>query len=519
MAVPHLPTPLFKGILGKIEGFFQILFQVFWRDLQYYGEVIANGLAGGFKKSIGTEKPGFLDYMSRGLVEQGLLEEGDVAKMQETLGATGIYTNLFVLANIIILIFKSIFLKSDILSSGYIQKLNDTFKPALPGINEIIRAGFVAPEKNEQIRSIAHRYGLKDEDIDLLYLSNYAVYPIELVKVLSLRGFLDEQKTYEAMRELGFTDTRTENIIKTWQVLPGPQDLFWMVAKEAFEEDIIKHIGLDDEFPAAQVEFLTKQGVSEEWARKYWYAHWDTPSIGQGFEMIHRGVVNFSELDMLFRNAEIPPFWRDKLTKIAYRPLTRVDIRRIRAANVIDVEDLYKGYLDLGYNPENAAIMTEWTEIYNQDENKTLAKSQVMGAYEKRAITEEYARELLKELRYTADQITFMIVMADYKDDLDIQDELIANIKDRYLVNLDSKTATQTKLNKLNLPGRRIDALLARWETLVYKSRKLPSKDDLKKFYFAKIIDADTFQIELERLGYSFRSAKMYVDLAKKGKK
>ena len=81
-----------------------------------------------------------------------------------------------------------------------------------------------------------------------------------------------------------------------------------MVAKEAFEPDIYTTLGLDEEFPSEQVKWLEDQGISEEWARKYWIAHWDQPSIGQGFEMLHRGVIGPATLDMLFRAIEIPSF-------------------------------------------------------------------------------------------------------------------------------------------------------------------------------------------------------------------
>ncbi|GAH79863.1 unnamed protein product, partial [marine sediment metagenome] len=72
-----------------------------------------------------------------------------------------------------------------------------------------------------------------------------------------------------------------------------------------------------------------KKGLSKEWSERYWAAHWNLPSPQQGFEMLHRGVINVSELNMLLRALDVMPFWRDKLTAIAFRRLTRVDIRRM----------------------------------------------------------------------------------------------------------------------------------------------------------------------------------------------
>ncbi|GAH93918.1 unnamed protein product, partial [marine sediment metagenome] len=44
--------------------------------------------------------------------------------------------------------------------------------------------------------------------------------------------------------------------------------------------------------------------------------HWSLPSPSQGFEMLHRGVIDEAELNMLLRALDIMPFWREKLTKV-----------------------------------------------------------------------------------------------------------------------------------------------------------------------------------------------------------
>ncbi|GAG82311.1 unnamed protein product [marine sediment metagenome] len=89
---------------------------------------------------------------------------------------------------------------------------------------------------------------------------------------------------------------------------------------------MIEHYGYADEFPEDQVKWLKMQGLSKEWALKFWYAHWDTPSIQHGFEMFHRQhpddptkkIIDRKELDDLFRTIEIPPFWREKLTQVCF---------------------------------------------------------------------------------------------------------------------------------------------------------------------------------------------------------
>ncbi|GAG78096.1 unnamed protein product, partial [marine sediment metagenome] len=85
------------------------------------------------------------------------------------------------------------------------------------------------------------------------------------------------------------------------------------------------------------------------------------PSPQQGFDMLHRGVISDDELNMLLRALDVMPFWRDKLTQIAFRPLTRVDVRRMYKQGVLTETEVYESYLIAGYNEQNAERMAEFT--------------------------------------------------------------------------------------------------------------------------------------------------------------
>ncbi|GAJ15978.1 unnamed protein product, partial [marine sediment metagenome] len=173
-------------------------------------------------------------------------------------------------------------------SSDIRRKLNTEYNPEDAAPSSLIPAAFIAPEKTTEIRQIIRNQGFSEEQIDLMFLSMYRMYDENVVRNLYLRGVLSEEGLYERMRELGYTDTRIKEMVQGWPVIPNVADLFHLVAKEAFEPDMIEHYGYADEFPEDQVKWLKMQGLSREWALKFWYAHWDTPSIQHGFEMLHR---------------------------------------------------------------------------------------------------------------------------------------------------------------------------------------------------------------------------------------
>ena len=218
------------------------------------------------------------------------------------------------------------------------QGVAKMMRPQLPYVSEVIGAAFIAPEKTGEVREILARSGYSEEAIDLLFISKYRVYEEFQVQQLWLRKEINDAKMYERMRELGYTDTRIGELVKLWTIIPQVQDILTMVAHEAFEPDAVAQMGLEDEFPSEQAEWLTKQGLSPFWQMKYWAAHWDQPSIQMGFEMLHRGVIDRATLDMLFRTVELPPYWREKLVQIAYQPYTRVDVRRMFDMGVLGEE-------------------------------------------------------------------------------------------------------------------------------------------------------------------------------------
>jgi len=396
------------------------------------------------------------------------------------------------------------------------------YTPERPGPETLVTASFIAPEKTQEARNKMREQGFDDNDIDLFFLSRYRLYDEGNIRVLWLRGVLSDDEMYMRMRELGYTDTRTKEVIQGWSIIPGPTDLFHLVAKEAFEPDMIERMGYGDEFPAAQVEWLKKQGVSEEWAKKYWYAHWETPSIQMGYEMLHRedpdrpgqSIINKSELDMLYRTVEIPPYWRDKLTKIAYAPYTRVDVRRMHDMGVLTDRELIQSYKDLGYDQDHAEKMADFTIRYNKQGDKELTKSQILNGYKEKILNREDAKELLIDIEYPEAMAEYFILLEDYKEAKELQDDVIANIKDRYQNNFSDEFETRSRLNTLNLTGERTAVLMDKWKIKKLIDVKLPSKSDLDKFLAAKIITLDTYRIEMDRLGYNFKYIEWYEKLS-----
>lgn len=378
-------------------------------------------------------------------------------------------------------------------------------------VENLVRSMIIDPKRSNENRAELKRHGFSDDQIDNIILSHYQMLDVDTVKTNYLRGNISEDLMYERLRELGLTDTRIQEIVKTWRVIPGAGDLLTMYAKEAFEPDIYKKIGLDAEFPTEGVPFFEAQGIDVEWVKRYWYAHWAQPSIGQGFEMLHRGVIDTDILDLLFRAVEIPPFWRDKLTKIAYQPLTRVDVRRMHALGVITTDKLIQSYLNIGYNADDALAMANFTIQYNTGNDSSVTRSTILSTFEEGLISRQEALDMLLAQDYDEDTAEFYLTRAEYDRDKALTDAYIDAIKERFLLNIINETELRDALNKINMQGEMIELYIDAWKLDSYKYAALPSKSDLEAFLTAGIITESQYRTVMTRLGYESTHISWYL--------
>ncbi|KKL86652.1 hypothetical protein LCGC14_1942610, partial [marine sediment metagenome] len=237
------------------------------------------------------------DRFTNELVSKGLVDQDTADRIKPLSGYPFPWGNI--LPMLAILQTKMTDLKS-VMEIYSLDRQYDAMAQTTPHpapVDALVAAMIIDPGRATENRAQLKKHGFSDLQIDNIILAHYRTVDEGTLRTQFLRGIITESRLYERMRELGYTDERTGEIVQTWVMLPGPGDLFMMVAKEAFEPDIYTTLGLDQEFPSDQVKWLKQQGISQAWAEKYWIAHWDQPSILQGFEMLHRGVIDNSTLD------------------------------------------------------------------------------------------------------------------------------------------------------------------------------------------------------------------------------
>jgi len=383
------------------------------------------------------------------------------------------------------------------------QTMMRKYRPLAANPAGVMGARALDPDIDKKIWDVLARNGYSNSDIELMFAATYQRIPLNILRDIYYREGKPVAWLDHRLEELGFTPERREEIKPTFPAIPGIQDLVMMQAKEAFEPALIAKYGLGAEEPTDIYEWTRKLGLSDEWTQKYWSSHWQHPSFNQVMEMLWRTDLTLDDVWDWYKLVEIPPFWRDYLTKIAYHPYTRVDVRRMHKEGVIGDEGLIKAMTDIGYDQEHAEKMAEFYKKYNTGAEKELSRADIEKAYEDRDLSWSESLELLVSIGYDSELASFYLRRVDLEMQRAVRLERISLTKEKFLSSLITESQARNELVSYGVEIVRINELIERWLIRIIKNAKLPSKTDLDKFVRSKVIDQDGYTVEMMKLGYS----------------
>lgn len=321
--------------------------------------------------------------------------------------------------------------------------------------------------------------------------------PIADLIAWAWRVHQDPEVVREELTKRGFEDEDTDRYMELAKRLPGAGDLVTFALREVWRDDIRPEL-LSPDAPELYYELMQKLGFERERAEDYWAAHWRLPSTGQGFEMFWR-LPEFTEehLRALLTRLDIMPAYHDQLIKIAYSPITRVDVRRMHATGQITDAELLTRYTDIGFSPADAAEMAEFTIRYNAETETSYTKTEILKGYKLGMIDAALAVALFEEMGRSREYAFYVLALEDYKRDLDILEQRIDIIEDRFVAHEIDTTTARGRLTQLNLTGVHIDRLLEEWGIRRRAKIALPTRANIEEFYKDGILDEPRARLEL----------------------
>ena len=512
-AIGEIPS-ISGQIIAHIMKVSQIMAEFFWEQaLQFAKPIVSQILTTLDNQFLKISEEGFNKTVER-IGESFNLDRQSVEALK---GFYQVIEGSGTIPSILVIVFglMQLLTITNQANTGKIQQAIHADKrpfPADPG--STMRAAFLDPELSKRVWDLCRRNGLEDGDIELMFAAMYTLQDPGLIREIYFRKNPGKAWAENRLSEHGMTPERIKETMSVWPTIPSVQDILYLMGREAFEPDQIARFGLGADQPKDLVSILQLKGLDADWASKYWAAHWQQPALGNVFEMLHREQVNEDDIDEFFKVVETPPFWRERLKNIAYKVLTRVDVRRIHKMGVISDEQLIKNYMHQGYSRENAEIMSEFTVEYNESDQRALTKADILKAYEDRDLSFKQALVMLVEIGYREAAAGFYLSRVDLEMERAVRLEQIDLIKDKFLSNLSSEADTRNQLTAAGVVQKRINELLDRWKIIRIKNAKLPSKTDVDKMLKHGIINEAEYRKQMLILGYSEDYIEWFYQLA-----
>ena len=379
------------------------------------------------------------------------------------------------------------------------------------------------PDKASLIESDLKDQGWSEERSELLKDVASTRLVEDLLVILRLREIITKDQYAQRMYTLGYEAKEAEDYFTAKQVYPGISDLIRMGVKEAFTPEIAQRFGQYQDLPPELVTRAKQIGLSEEYVKAYWAAHWDLPSAQMGFDMLHRGIIGQDDLKLLLRALDVMPYWRDKLIQLAYTPFTRVDVRRMYNLGILSRDQVNQSYLDIGYSEEKAEQLTLFTIKLNSDTatapDKALTKAEVVSLYKTRVLPRADAEARLEDLGYTSDDIVLILDAATTSADSSVKDLTLSQVKQLYQLGLRTKLEVTGFLSAMHYTADAIAGLYALWDWEQPAATRLPTRTDFDNFIAAGLIDLQDWSDGYTALGYDMKYQELYYAyLVSKGK-
>lgn len=385
------------------------------------------------------------------------------------------------------------------------QLVNADIRPQLVGVDTAVSYLLKQRPDAAAALDILNRWGLPaEQQAMLLDASEQLPSLVELMTMVN-REIITPELAVEFLTRQGVTPENAVDLLELRYFQPSPQDIVSLAGREAYEEDAIERFKLDQDMPAKMFEEARKAGLRDDTMRQFWVAHWQNPSLIQVFQMIHRGVTkvdgrpfDLDDLDVYYRLADVNPFFGDLLRQIAFITPGRVDIRRMLSRNIIDRDKAKQMYQWLGYDDDNAEILTQFAEEEQRTFGKELSRTQLEKLYKQGVIDAIELADDFVDIGYDAEEAQFLIHLLD----VEIEEEQWSSFIDRaeyeFKGGVTDRIQAEHFLTNVGVTTERIGQLLQRWINERITERTLPTKTDLLKWFDNDIISEAAFRREMK---------------------
>ena len=390
------------------------------------------------------------------------------------------------------------------------------FPNKLPAITELAMMYFREAITLNEYYDKARQEGFDQTEADNYITISYQMLAAYDYITLWRREKISVQELDTNLFKLGMSIDDVKNIKIATEYFPNPQDLIRFAVREVYTPSIAKDFGIFNELPPEFVSEAKKIGISPEQAKNHWGAHWVLPSINMGFEMLHRRIIDEGTVSNLLKALDIMPYWRDLLIQLSYNPLTRVDVRRMYRTGTLDEEEVHSAFLDIGYSPENADRLLDFTMKFENEDRLGLSRAAIIKAYKNDIISDTELKTNLETLGYSESTVNFWVSMSAFDKEMNELKTIEKTLKAQYLAGHIDIDDVRNALTKYDIPATYLQSVVTRIELSYNEKLAEASKADLVAWLKGGVVAVDYFTIRMEQLGYAKLDINLYIQASGK---
>ena len=287
--------------------------------------------------------------------------------------------------------------------------------------------------------------------------------------------------------------------------LPGPSDLVRFAVREVWDEETVRRLGYDEEFPAPFNAWMRYWGQdwgrelalpdgtripNVPWPKAYWRAHWQTMSPEQSYRAfqllrpdriqryreISPDVTPFTAADLAanLKIADYPKPVRAWLQAIAYTPLDLRAVRALFQAGLRDRAWLIAQMRDRGLVTEDATAFADLEDYRKTQKDRAAVEAierslvrgtfrSVIEAYQEGLTTAEAARTGLRDLGLSARAVDRALALTDARFRFETTRTALQQIRKAYLDGTLAATEIPGYLTALGIDRSAHATYLRRW--------------------------------------------------------
>jgi hypothetical protein len=374
----------------------------------------------------------------------------------------------------------------------------------------------------------------------------YQSVPPSILTDWYFRGAISGKDFVSGIRKIyQVSQDDADKVLRNVNNISPPSDLVRFAVREAFDPNMVAELELGAELDnnADYLAWMQAQGYGivnatipgfgqyeADFAKLYWYAHWDLPSPTQGYQMLHRlrpgrveryhGIipglkpVTFDDISKLLKANDYSPKWRAPLAAISYNLMTVRDSKYAFFLDKMNDAELREQLLDRGYSPEDANILfelyKEQKKEYKDKDAKRLRQAAqtrlltaLRSAFYIGAITEQQLAAGLERAKIPSDVIKIEVEAAKVKVLSKHVDTAIKSIKSEYFLGGIDENALLGELVQNGIAYDRALLYQRQWIRDFNRKRKIASTSKIIDWVLRGFIDIDEAIRRLKVMGWS----------------